>query len=171
MEIHVTGQSLKEAKEGLAIAKNSYDVVDKKHQKLRRKLAEAEKTVAEIRQKLETLEAHAKKAQSLARLGMGEQRFHKLLEEESPLLVLGKTCVAFDIARQAWLQVLQERQKLAEFQEIFAALAAACNRAGKRAAALKHVTIPELEARIKYIAEQLEERERDEMVRVRYFVS
>jgi V/A-type H+-transporting ATPase subunit D len=57
--------------------------------------------------------------------------------------------------------------KLAEIDNSVYSLANAIRRTQKRANALENVVIPDLEENIKFIAEVLEEREREEFVRMK----
>ena len=80
---------------------------------------------------------------------------------------LNETTSTLDEAMLAWKKVGELIIKLAEAQITVYRLNMHILQAQKRAAALNNITIPTLEARIKYIQNQLEERERDELARLK----
>jgi len=84
-----------------------------------------------------------------------------------PPFDLGESMTYLDESYEAWIDVKMLALALAETKTTVNRLKAAMRHTQKRASALKNIIIPKYETRIKYISEQLEERERDELVRVR----
>ena len=84
-----------------------------------------------------------------------------------PPYSLGETSSNTDKALLAWQKVTKLLIQLAEAEVSERNILIQMKKAQKRAAALKNITIPKLESRIKYISAQLEERERDELARVK----
>lgn len=73
----------------------------------------------------------------------------------------------FDYACQMFRTAIDLTIKLAEIDNSVYSLANGIRKAQKRANALENVVIPDLETNIKYIADVLEEREREEFVRMK----
>lgn len=73
----------------------------------------------------------------------------------------------FDYAYQMFQKARDLTVKLAEIGNSVYSLANAIRRTQKRANALENVVIPDLEANIKFITEVLEERDREEFVRMK----
>lgn len=80
---------------------------------------------------------------------------------------LRSTNSKFDYAYQMFQHARDLTVKLAEIDNSVYSLANAIRRTQKRANALENVVIPDLEENIKFIAEVLEEREREEFVRMK----
>ena len=91
----------------------------------------------------------------------------KYIVIRQPPFDLGESTIYSDEAHQAWIDMKTIVVALAEANATVRRLEEAMRHTQKRASALKNITIPKYETRIKYISEQLEERERDELVRVR----
>lgn len=77
----------------------------------------------------------------------------------------------FDYACQMFKVAIDLTIKLAEIDNSVYSLANGIRRAQKRANALENVVIPDLETNITYIADVLEEREREEFVRMKVIKS
>jgi V/A-type H+-transporting ATPase subunit D len=80
---------------------------------------------------------------------------------------LAGTTASLDAAFFTWQAAKEALRQWAEAEGALRRLAQAMQKARKRAAALGNVTIPAYEVRIKRIQSQLEERERDEQIRIR----
>lgn len=80
---------------------------------------------------------------------------------------LESTNSKFDIAYQMFQKARDLTVKLAEIDNAVYSLANAIRRSQKRANALKNVVLPSLNKNIKYISDVLEERDREEFVRMK----
>ncbi|HNX16351.1 MAG TPA: V-type ATP synthase subunit D [Bacilli bacterium] len=80
---------------------------------------------------------------------------------------LKSTNSKFDYAYQMFLKARDLTVKLAEIDNAVYSLANGIRKAQKRANALENIVIPNLIENIKYISEVLEEREREEFVRMK----
>jgi len=85
----------------------------------------------------------------------------------SPAYSLYESTASLDEAFFAWQNVKNLLIQLAESETALRRINIQLQKAKKRAAALKNITIPKYEAHIKYITNQLEERERDELARIK----
>ena len=84
----------------------------------------------------------------------------------TPDYSLAVSTAAIDAARFAWLAAKEALLVFAQAQARLHALRQHIRKTQKKARALANITIPQYEARIRYIQSQLEERERDERVRL-----
>jgi len=168
-----TKRNLLLAKQSLILARKGHDLLDMKYNALLRELKRAEKTANKIREKLHRLLFIAERALVIAKMEIGEGKFQEIWEliswDSLPNLQykLYETCAAVDEAVLAWEQVFSEEKKLAKIEETLTNLKARSNRTKKRASALRNIAIPSYEQRVKYITDQLEEHERDEMIRLK----
>ncbi|HOP57267.1 MAG TPA: V-type ATP synthase subunit D [Bacillota bacterium] len=80
---------------------------------------------------------------------------------------IASTNTKFDYAYQNFIKVRDLVIKLAEIDNSAYRLAFAIRKAQKRANALKNIVIPELQENIKFIADSLEEKEREEFSRLK----
>ena len=80
---------------------------------------------------------------------------------------LSNTTVSLDEAVLAWEKVREHIVSWAVIENTVLRLKFHISKTQKRANALENITIPKYEARIKYIQERLEERERDELARLK----
>jgi len=84
-----------------------------------------------------------------------------------PTYSLYESTASLDEAFFAWKNVKHLLIRLAEAETTIQRINTQLQKAKKRATALKNITIPKYEAHVKYITNQLEERERDELARVK----
>jgi len=87
--------------------------------------------------------------------------------EKHPPYNMNETVSVLDEAVIVWHEVREIILKLAEAETTTERLNFHLKQAQKRAAALNNITIPDLKKQIKYIQEQLEEHERDELARLK----
>ena len=87
--------------------------------------------------------------------------------ERRPPYNMNETVSVLDEAVISWQEVKQVMLKLAEAETTIYRLNFHLKQAQKRASALNNITIPNLKRQIKYIQEQLEEHERDELARLK----
>jgi len=189
-----TKHNLLATKKNLLLAKQGHDLLDKKQKVLMRELNKIKKSVNQLQMKLEFALEKAIKMLCVAKAGMGGHAIKKLCNKITPdkdLLISNKiimgvlipkvsaknhtpppyalweSTASIDEAFLAWQKVKFLMQKLAEVETGTRNLSTQLKKTQKRAAALKNIIIPIQEKRIKYISEQLEERERDDLARVR----
>ena len=203
-----TKRNLIDAKHGLKLAQQGYDLLDKKRQVLLLELSDVKSASLLLCAELEKKITEARKILAKAIIFMGgsvvdkignkmlidnsievsyrrimgvslpqvkkrdcmpgsetESDFHG--NKKNPPFELGKSSAYLDEAFLAWMEVKRTILSAAEAQTAVKLLTAEMRRAQKRASALKNITIPTYEARIKYISDQLEERERDELARIK----
>jgi len=186
-----TKRNLLDAKRSLQLARHGHDLLDKKHKVLARELAAAKKSVTDLREILAKaisvgnnllpteifsikkisakmpiitnlqITYRSVMGANIPKIGATETRY------TTPPYGLGESTSAIDQALFAWQKVLQLIIQLAEAEIAIHNITVQMKKAQKRAAALENITIPMLTARIKYISAQLEERERDELARVK----
>ncbi|MCL2216623.1 MAG: hypothetical protein FWB91_06325 [Defluviitaleaceae bacterium] len=164
-----TKRNLLQAKHNLSLARKGHNLLDKRHKALLHELSEAKNKVHILRKKLHSDIITAYQILAIAQIELGQENVASLWKIFFPVggYDLSETAASLDEAFCVWREVLTKIQELADAEAKIRRLAALIRRTRKRAAALRNVTIPKYEARIKYISEQLEERERDEMVRLK----
>jgi len=159
-----TKNNLIQARLGLRLAQQGYVLMDKKQQVLLKQLRDEKKVFAVIQAQVGEFIQHAYAALGAAYMDVGMATVEKYrMEEVYPLYV---TSTSMDEARKTWCAAKQILLAFAEAQARVDALAQGVRKAQKRAAALQHKVIPTYEARIRTISTQLEERGRDERVRL-----
>ena len=192
-----TKRNLLLAKQRLALAQKGYDLLDKKRQVLSREFVEAKKVAQPLWKELCEVLGLAYAALDIAQGEMGQrlQKISqnipndmavniyfcsimgvamprcfpvKSLAESRPISYsLAETTVSFDEAVQAWKKAREFIVSWAAIENTMYELNHHIKKTQKRANALGNITIPTYVARIKYIQEQLEERERDELARLK----
>ena len=167
-------QELMQARTNLAMARQGYDLLDKKRQLLHRELSAAQRN-ANV---LQIAAAQAKQlAQEALWLTYAEMNCEKSLVDRilhAPRTADGKlpydlyrTTAAFD---EAYTRHQQARTLELEYEAAQAhvhQLTQRLNKTTRRAAALQHRQIPLWEARLRHLQAQLEEHARDELARVK----
>ena len=78
---------------------------------------------------------------------------------------------AVDAAAKEYSKLLQQMIAFAELYIVLRALAEELRRTRRRVNALEHILIPRLEEQVRYIKMYLEEREREDFVRLKYIKS
>ena len=190
-----TRKNLLLAKNRLALAQKGYDLLDKKRKVLVNELA-AVKTQTDETYKVTQEAIHkAHRALNIAHTEMGRGRimdicsrtpkntpvkitFRSIMGVDLPTVnienafstifyELHETTVSLDEAVLAWKEALRHIIAWAAVENTVHRLKLHIKKTQKRANALGNITIPMYEARIKYIQERLEERERDELARLK----
>ena len=156
-----TKKNLLTARQNLLLAQKGHDLLDMKLNAIMRDLKKAELAVIELREKMEKILTIAQHALIVAKMEVGEGI------DISESRELSETCIAYDEAYFAWQKVFNIREELMLLEDAVEELKTRKNRTKKRVSALRNIKIPVYERNIKYITEQLEERERDEMMRLR----
>jgi len=192
-----TKRNLINARHGLKLAKQGHNLLDKKRQVLQMELNTAKLKSKHLKEKLTKTISYAKIAIDDAESFTGRKVISKTVSEipisnhvkiyylnimginlpqvntdknfdaNYPQYVLGKTNIYIDNAHEKWLEVEKITLIYAETQNVVTYLEKELRRTRKRTAALENIIIPRYEIRIKYISEQLEEKERDEIVRIK----
>jgi len=190
-----TKRNLLLARQRLALARKGYELLDKKRQVLVNELATVQKQAHTAWEALHTALDKANRALGLAYIEMGGARvrrvsdgiqknasvkvlFRSIMGVELPLVnsentfssikyLLHDTTVSLDEAVLAWKKARQLIISWAGIENTINCLKLHIKKTQKRANALGNITIPLYEARIKFIEERLEERERDELARLK----
>jgi V/A-type H+-transporting ATPase subunit D len=173
-----------------------YDLLDKKRSVLIREIMRLHEDARDIQEKINEVFTAAYAALQAANIEMGirnVERFsygipleekvtvksHSIMGVEIPVTEyvnstegalnygFGNTTVALDEAYRRFNEAKDLIVKLAEVENAAHRLAVSIRKTQKRANALKNVTIPKYEARVKLIQETLEERDRDEFTRLK----
>jgi V/A-type H+-transporting ATPase subunit D len=156
-----TKKNLLVAKQNLLLARKGHGLLDMKLNALMRDLKKAEKAAAELREKLEKVLDAAERALIIAKMETGEGINISEARE------LNETNIAYDEAYFIWQKVFAVQEELTKAEEAVAQIKIKKTRTKKRVSALQNIKIPYYEKNVKFISEQLEERERDEMMRLR----
>lgn len=183
------------AKNSLALARQGYDLMDKKRNILIRELMDLIDEAKDIQKQIDTtftrayaclqranIEHGISKVQELAftvpieesiriqtRSIMGTEIPHVKYDaqENSLTYSLTDTYESIDIAREAFRQVKDLTIKLSMVENSAYRLAASIKKTQKRANALKNITIPTYSALVYKISNELEEKEREEFTRLK----
>jgi len=184
-----TRKNLLDAKVKLDLANKGFELLDKKHKILTKELMyirhNSKLTKSQLCEAIKIAKSLSKKINmeninKLIPLDFSYTIDHRyvmgaaiptitnqVMAYTAPVYPLATTCVALDEAFLAWQHAKQLICKLAESETAIRQITVQLQKAKKRANALKEIIIPALDKGIKYIREQLEERERDELTRVK----
>ncbi|MCI8416316.1 MAG: V-type ATP synthase subunit D [Lachnospiraceae bacterium] len=183
------------ARNSLALARQGYELMDKKRNILIRELMGLVDQAKDIQEEIRTTFTSAYQALQRANIEMGihfvadiaqtvpvensvEVKTRSIMGTEIPLVryepgttepVYGfySTRESLDIARVSFEKVKELTVKLSMVENSAYQLAANIKKTQKRANALKNITIPTYEALSKSIANALEEKEREEFTRLK----
>ena len=183
------------AKNSLALARQGYDLMDKKRNVLLKELMALIDEAKEIQEQIDStftrayaclqranIEHGISKVQQLAftvpieesiriqtRSIMGTEIPHVKYDEKENNLTysFSTTSESIDIAREAFREVKDLTIKLSMVENSAYRLASNIKKTQKRANALKNITIPHYRKLAKDIAEALEEKEREEFTRLK----
>ena len=183
------------AKNSLALARQGYDLMDKKRNVLLKELMALIDEAKEIQEQIDStftkayaclqranIEHGISKVQQLAftvpieesiriqtRSIMGTEIPHVKYDEKENNLTysFSTTSESIDIAREAFREVKDLTIKLSMVENSAYRLASNIKKTQKRANALKNITIPTYEAIVKNITNALEEKEREEFTRLK----
>lgn len=190
-----TKSALTAAKRARALAEEGYDLIDKKRNILVRELMTRLDEAKALQASADRTFTVAYAAMRLAEISMGgsaeagadgveadnsvQLRFKSVMGVEVPFVTaedfqlegppygLAFTGADLDEAYFKFAEVKKLIHKLAETENAVYRLAYAIRKAQKRSNALKNVVIPSLDADIARISEELEEKEREEFVRLK----
>ncbi|MCL2708159.1 MAG: V-type ATP synthase subunit D [Defluviitaleaceae bacterium] len=189
-----TKGNLLRAKNTLALSKQGYELLDKKRGVLIRELMLLNEQAGDLQKNAARVFASAYAALQEANIEMGiynvelfsygvpadesvNVRMRSIMGVEVPIAAsgapggdspcygLGSTTAALDSATIKFSEAKEILIRLASVENSARNLALNIRKTTKRANALKNVTIPKFETRVKTIQDTLEERERDEFTR------
>jgi len=195
-ELFPTKRNLTLAKRNLAFANQGHDLLDKKYKVLLRELSVIKSSASQFKCQFEKALQSAKTLLVTAQTEVGDKALKKITESQpidisvriSYRNVMGATIpkiecdakkhtippyslcdstASLDEAFFAWQHVKFLLVKLIETETAAQRIHMQLQKAKKRAAALENIIIPAYQLQIKYISAQLEERERDELTRIK----
>lgn len=196
-QVFATKGNLIAAKKSLSLAKMGYDLMDRKRNVLVREMMLLVEKVKTIRNTITDSYNEAYYRLQLANLstgvisGIAEQVpvetgirmvYRSVMGVEIPTIIYDKKEIdiayGFDESNSQVDEAYVQFQKVKELTMILAEvdnsvyrLASAIRKTQKRANALKNIVIPDFEYQIKFIAEALEEKEREEFSRLKVIKS
>lgn len=187
------------AKNSLALAKQGYELMDKKRNILIRELMELIDKARDIQTEIDGTFTSAYAALQKANIEMGIRNVEDLsftipeensieikqrsimgteiplvdfkLEDEKPTYSFFNTRVSLDEATSSFRKVKELTLRLATIENSAYRLAASINKTQKRANALKNITIPHYVDLVHDIQNALEEKEREEFTRLKVIKS
>jgi len=177
----------------LALAKNGYDLMDRKRNILVREMLALIDNASKIGEQMDTVFKDAYNALQMANISMGicdkiatalpvdnsvSVKYRSVMgveipqveaREEKPALVypMINSNSQLDVAYTNFLQAKNLVKSLTQTDISVFRLATAVKKTQKRANALKNIIIPGLTAKLKYITDALEEKEREEFSRLK----
>lgn len=182
-------------KNSLALAKQGYELMDKKRNILINEILAITDEVKSIRSEIDATFADAYAALETANVQLGVRTVLDMANavpmENSvkvyarsvmgaevpevsyekpravPLYPFASTRESLDIAMEKFNRVKELTVRLAELENAAFRLATAINKTQKRANALKNITIPRYEELVKSISASLEEKEREDFTRLK----
>lgn len=185
------------AKNSLALARQGYDLMDKKRNILVREMMDLVDQASTIQTEIDTTFRAAYEALQQANIEMGIHmvqdiakivpventvkiktrsimgteiplvEYDKEASERTPNYAFYSTRVSLDEAQKAFNRVKELTIKLSTIETSAIRLATNIKKTQKRANALKNITIPTYEAIVKNITNALEEKEREEFTRLK----
>ena len=181
------------AKNSLALARQGYDLMDKKRNILVREMMDLVDQASTIQTEIDTTFRAAYEALQQANIEMGihmvqdiaktvpventvKIKTRSIMGTEIPLVEASEgtpnyafysTRVSLDEAQKAFNRVKELTIKLSTIETSAIRLATNIKKTQKRANALKNITIPTYEAIVKNITNALEEKEREEFTRLK----
>ena len=189
-----TKGNLMATKKSLALAKNGFELLDKKRNILIREMMMLIDKASEIQDKIDSTYHKAYKALEVANITLGfcdeisksvpeetslKLSYRSVMGVEIPIVTIDENSnngIYFSISNtnssldEAYLRFHEVKELtavLAEVENSVYRLADAIKKTQKRANALKNVMIPKFEATVKFITEALEEKEREEFSRLK----
>jgi len=195
LRVAPTHSNLLRIREALKLAREGYEILDKKREVLTTELMHMAHNAAVLQERVWALLAEAYRALEMARLSMGRERLewaalsvNETVEVEvKPYSVmgvviptveahgappgmpysLGDTTVALDEAVACFRRTLAEIPVLSETMTTVWRLARELQKTQRRVNALQYIFIPQYEETVAFIESALEEREREETFRLK----
>lgn len=190
-----TKGNLNAAKRSRALADNGYELMDRKRNILIREIMELMDEAEDLQERIDSTFSEAYASMRLAEISMGGSaqsganavpiddsfsiRFRSVMGVELPVVSaepeepsgppygLAFTSSDLDDAYFKFAEVKELIRELAETENCIYRLAYAIEKAQKRANALQNIVIPGLDSEIARISDALEEKEREEFVRLK----
>ena len=190
-----TEGNLNAAKRSRALADNGYELMDRKRNILIREIMELMDEAEDLQERIDSTFSEAYASMRLAEISMGGSaqsganavpiddsfsiRFRSVMGVELPVVSaepeepsgppygLAFTSSDLDDAYFKFAEVKELIRELAETENCIYRLAYAIKKAQKRANALQNIVIPGLDSEIARISDALEEKEREEFVRLK----
>lgn len=190
-----TKGNLNAAKRSRALADNGYELMDRKRNILIREMMELMDEAEDLQERIDSTFSEAYASMRLAEISMGGSaqsganavpiddsfsiRFRSVMGVELPVVSaepeepsgppygLAFTSSDLDDAYFKFAEVKELIRELAETENCIYRLAYAIKKAQKRANALQNIVIPGLDSEIARISDALEEKEREEFVRLK----
>ena len=190
-----TKGNLNAAKRSRALADNGYELMDRKRNILIREIMELMDEAEDLQERIDSTFSEAYASMGLAEISMGGSaqsganavpiddsfsfRFRSVMGVELPVVSaepeepsgppygLAFTSSDLDDAYFKFAEVKELIRELAETENCIYRLAYAIKKAQKRANALQNIVIPGLDSEIARISDALEEKEREEFVRLK----
>ena len=188
-----TKGNLMAAKRSRALAKTGYELMDRKRNILIRELMTLMDTAKELQGQIDTVftQAYAALQAASIRLGVCDRIAETVAVDDSlslqyrsvmgvelphipgasppprPEYGLSETSSLLDDCYLKFYRVKELTRKLAEVETSIYRLAQSIKKAQKRANALQNIVIPGLDEDIRFITDALEEKEREEFVRLK----
>ncbi len=194
-----TRSNLIRIRQELQFVKQGYEILDRKREVIAGELIRVAHDAEEIQQKVFARLAEAYRAIEKAQLTMGRERVewaalasnrtvdvnlkvHGIMGVPIPLIEargepyempysLGDTTASLDEASEAFRQVLIQIPELSRLVTAVWRLAVELRKTQRRVNALQYIFIPDYEETISFIVSTLEEREREEIFRLKLFKS
>lgn len=189
----ITKGNLLACKESLRLAKLGYELMDRKRIILMQELSKMMDDVKELRDVIDETYDKAYISLQRANVSLGViDRIANLMPVEEDIKIVYRSVMGIEIPKvtieekevkipyalsvsnsrldEVFLQMRQVKlytAKLAELDNGMYRLAKAIDKSRKRANALQQIVIPDLEIKIKTISDALEEKEREEFIRMK----
>lgn len=189
----ITKGNLLACKESLRLAKLGYELMDRKRIILMQELSKMMDDVKELRDVIDETYDKAYRSLQRANVSLGViDRIANLMPVEEDIKIVYRSVMGIEIPKvtieekevkipyalsvsnsrldEVFLQMRQVKlytAKLAELDNGMYRLAKAIEKSRKRANALEQIVIPDLEIKIKTISDALEEKEREEFIRMK----
>lgn len=189
----ITKGNLLACKESLRLAKLGYELMDRKRIILMQELSKMMDDVKELRDVIDETYDKAYISLQRANVSLGViDRIANLMPVEEDIKIVYRSVMGIEIPKvtieekevkipyalsvsnsrldEVFLQMRQVKlytSKLAELDNGMYRLAKAIEKSRKRANALEQIVIPDLEIKIKTISDALEEKEREEFIRMK----
>lgn len=158
-----TKANLIKAQQELKLTRRGYILLDKKRQALLAEYLREETYMEKLRREASLAVDAAYAALAEAHLELGQDYVSQITDPS----LLPSTTAATDAAFFSWKKAKKLLIRLVFQGEKLFNLSKALQKTQKKAVALEKIIIPKQEARIKFIQMQLEERSRDEIIRLK----
>ena len=196
-QIFATKGNLIAYKKSLELAKLGYDLLDRKRHILVREMMQLIDEAKSIQDKIGTVYQNAYQALKLANMTLGSETNNAIVvdtdnsieidyrsvmgveipivtisqQQPQPNYLIGDSNSLLDIAYKDFHEVKILTAQLAQIESSVYRLATAISKTQKRSNALKNIVIPRYESIVKFITENLEEKEREDFSRLKVIKS